>query len=613
MTSVRAARLLDRDLNERGERLTPKAQSVSLSVKPLSTASLTLMERSSARVRDFIEAYTARGSAGIYRVVSKESGYGTGGDVLRLEHGICVLGDAVTPAEGKLEGTYRAVLAELMTYQTATARGQPMWTLGDVEIPDTETTTYDMDGGKTLHAILDVLDSIDGYALAFNQSAYPWVMHVRKLEDTPSCEGRLSRNVNTARVTLDDSDICTRVECSRLPGGYMQLTDNPEWGIVSTRLEFSDEIDDATVEAECRKYLEARKDPRVSIEIDGLELSAITEEPMDRFDPGRMMRLALPDYGLTVNERIVSVNYAEAIGRPLQVSVTLSTSIRDAASSMASLRGNVSKLNNTATSYGNRISSSEKNITNLKDTAEGFAEIDGKLMHWFNSVEIDLNAEEAQIGLLASREETTENSNKINEAFLILDGDTEQGGSRVGLVSRVTKNEADIDENLVRITDLSEAYVALESTIEESFAQMGARIAATETELTVQSEALVTLHADLESATATLSARVDDNEASIVATATSLGTRIDLKADKTYVETLIAEEIEAVYSDVYASIADVVTTNTLNVLNRANFTSGSISYGGSRVNKTTLDVVTSFTQALGESAPTQQITLLTCA
>ena len=95
---------------------------------------------------------------------------------------------------------------------------------------------------------------------------------------------------------------------------------------------------------------------------------------------------------------------------------------------------------------------------------------------------------------------------------------------------------------------------------------------------------------------------------------------ITLKADKTYVDsqittvkTLIAEEIEAVTSDVYASIADVVTTSTLNVLSRANFTSGSIRYGGSAVSKTTIPIVTEFTQALGESAPTQEVTLLTCA
>lgn len=543
MIDVRAPRLLDKNLAEK-ERLYAKSQSVSLNLTPLTTGSLALMERSSARVRDFIELYTARGTAGIYRVTSKESGYGTGGDLISLEHGICVLGDAVTPEEGTLSGTYRAVLTELLKHQTAKVGGTAMWTLGEVDVPETETTDYDMSGGKTLHAILDVLGTLDGYALTFDQSVFPWVMHVKKMEDTPSCEGRLSRNVITARVMIDDSDLCTRVESERLPGGYMQLEDEPEWGVVSARMSFADDVPDETVVAECRKYLEARKNPRISVEIDGLELSRITGEPLDRFDCGRMMRLALPEYGVTVNERIVSIHYAQAIERPERVTVTLSTALKDASSSLSGLSSSVDSLKSTSTSYGNRISSSEKSITNLKDTAEGIEEINGKMTRWFNSVEIDLNAEEAQLGALASRQEVTANEVKINEAVLILDGDTDVGGSRVGLVSRVTQNEADIDANELKITSVSEAVVMLETTTDEAFAKV--------------------------------SARVDENEASLSLHADELGSLATLKADKVYVDAeitevrnLVAEEIEAAIADLNLSISETIVTNYLTVTGRA--------------------------------------------
>lgn len=619
ITRVRQARLLDRSLKEKA-RLSVKAQSIALALTPLSTASISLTERSTATVKDFIEVYNARGSAGIFRVTSKERGYGTGGDSLSLEHGICVLGDAATPEgeratednpdAGKLKGTYRDVLNTLLSFQTATVGGVAMWTLGDVEIPDTETVTYKYDGGQVLHAILDVLGMIDGYAMTFDQSGFPWVMHIKKLEDTPSCEGRLSRNVKTARVTVDITDLCTRVECAQLPSGYMQLEDEPQWGIVSKRLSFAEELTQDIIERECRMYLDAHHNPRVSVEIDGLELSALTGEPMDRFDCGRMMRLALPEYGLTVNERIISIDYAAAVSRPEQVTVTLNTALRDASTSLSGLSGSVDKLKNTSTSYGNRISSSEKSITNLKDTAEGIEEINGKMTHWFNSVEIDLNAEEAQLGALASREEVTANEIKINEAFLVLDGDTDQGGSRVGLVSRVTQNEATLGEQGLKITDLSEAFVTLDSTTEESFAQMGARIAATEEELVTQSEALVTLRSDMDSATASLSARVEDNEASITATATSLGSRIDLKADKTYVDTLVAEEIDAAVATLELNISESVITGSITANNAV---IGALQLSGDVVTRKTLPIVTSFTQALGESAPTTQYTLLTVA
>lgn len=588
ITRVRQARLLDKNLKEKS-RLNVKSQSVSLQMTPLSTASVALCERSEATVKDYVELFTARGSAGIFRITGKESGYGTGGDSLSLEHGICVLGDASTPEgerattdnpdAGKLRGTYRDVLSTLLSFQTAKIGGVAMWTLGAVEIPDTETVTYEYDGGQVLHAILDVLGTIDGYALSFNQSVYPWVMHVKTLEDTPSCEGRMTRNVNTARVMLDISELCTRVDCKRLPGGYMQLEDDPQWGIVSKRLTFADELPIEIVERECRMYLEAHHKPRVSIEIDGLDLAAITNEPLDRIDCGRMMRLAMPEYGLTVNERVVSVEYVAVVSRPEQVTVTLSTTVRDASAGLSELIDNVDKLEKKSTGYGNRIRNSETNITNLQDTAEGFAEIDGKIMHWFNSVEVDLNAEEAQLGLMASREEVTANSDRISEAFLILDGDTNTGGSRVGLVSRVSDAEANIAENTKDIKAVSEAHLVLETTYNAAYAE--------------------------------LSTRVGNNEATITATATDLGSRIDLKADKTYVDNLVAEEIEAVVADVGLSISNNINTKQISVSGTAEV--GSLKIGTMTVGTTTLPIVTEFTQALGESAPTQEYTLLTCA
>jgi hypothetical protein len=103
---------------------------------------------------------------------------------------------------------------------------------------------------------------------------------------------------------------------------------------------------------------------------------------------------------------------------------------------------------------------------------------------------------------------------------------------------------------------------------------------------------------------------------------------ITLKADKTYVDsqittvrTLIADEIEAVYTDVNYSIAESVSTKNLTVsgttwtqgLTAGSASIGSIKLNGSDVSKTTIPVVTSFTQASGESAETSDYTLLTTA
>lgn len=494
--NVKLPRLLDKDLNE-VKRLHPKAISAEINLEPLSTANITLRDGEGVRVRDFIELYTSRGSAGIFRVTAPNNGYGTYTDIISLEHGVCVLGDAMIPGEETVEGTAREVFTRFLNHQAAKARGVYMWTLGDVEVPDTEKVTYDIRDSNTLHAILDVLGKLDGYQMEFDQSVYPWVMHIRKGEETASCEGRIGRNVNTANVTIDDSELCTRVYCARLPGGYMQLTDEPEWGIVEKSLDFADEIPDEKVIAECIKYLEARKEPAVSVEIDGLELAAVTGEELDAFNVGKKMRLALPMYGVTVEERITSISYAEMIGQPGTVRIYLANRLADAATNMSSLKA-------AAASNIQWRTKIEKTTTNLKKSEEGIKEVNDKLLSWFASVEIDLDAsvDGARLGMLASYEEVAgfgeEFDRRISEAELVLYGGP--GAAVAGLV-----------------------------------------------------------------------ARVGENSAAIIATATDLGTQIELKADKTYVQRLIAQEIEAAFANINLSDIGTMVVDNLNVMQYANF------------------------------------------
>lgn len=526
--NVKLPRLLDRRLQE-VRRLHPKTQSAEINLEPLSVATLALQAGEGVRVRDFIELYTSRGTAGIFRVKEPNNGYGTYTDTVSLEHGVCVLGDGIIPAEGTITGTPREVFTFLMGYQAAKIDGVPMWALGDVEAPDTEKITYDYRHSNTLHALLDVLDMLDGYMMAFDQSAFPWVLHIRKIETEPSCEGRLGRNINTAHVTIDDSELCTRVYCERLQGGYMQLTDEPEWGIVEHSLEFDEEIPLEKVEEECRKYLEARKEPAVSVEIDGLELAAVTGEALDAFDVGRVMRLALPAYGVTINERITAISYAEMIGQPETVRVYLANQLEDAATSVSSLKAEAASNIQWRTKI-------EKTTTNLKKSDEGIKEVNEKFLSWFASVEIDLDAtvDGAKLGMLASYEEVAafgeEFDRRISDAELVLYGGP--GTAVAGLV-----------------------------------------------------------------------ARVDENAAAIIATATDLGTRIDLKADKTYVNDLIADEIEAAKSEIEYAISENILTDYLIAYNNIQSygwieaptikaTSG-LEFKGESVNKTTIPIVKS--------------------
>lgn len=98
---------------------------------------------------------------------------------------------------------------------------------------------------------------------------------------------------------------------------------------------------------------------------------------------------------------------------------------------------------------------------------------------------------------------------------------------------------------------------------------------------------------------------------------------IKLKADKTYVDNLIAESIEAAKADIEVSWSDLVRTDSLYVTGDASvtntLTAGTISassgfrFNGSNVSTTTVPVVTEFTQASGQTAPTTDITFLLTA
>lgn len=97
-----------------------------------------------------------------------------------------------------------------------------------------------------------------------------------------------------------------------------------------------------------------------------------------------------------------------------------------------------------------------------------------------------------------------------------------------------------------------------------------------------------------------------------------LNSEIILKADKVYVDaqittvnTLIANEIEAAVADVGVAISNNINTKQISVSGTAEV--GAFRFKGMNVSSTTIPVVTSFTQASGESAPRTNYTLLTTA
>lgn len=187
--------------------------------------------------------------------------------------------------------------------------------------------------------------------------------------------------------------------------------------------------------------------------------------------------------------------------------------------------------------------------------------IENKHLIQLNANRILLNAEE----ILAQAERIRLNVQKIDEttgrvsqAELLLNGDGTS--AQAGLVARMLEQEGATEA-------MSEAFSAYKAEIGAAIAQIGSRISGAEGEIGGVSEALATFKSTTESAVAGISARVGENEAAITTTATNLGSRIDLKADKTYVDKLLADEVSAIRSEIGQLTGGTVQASHLHTQN----------------------------------------------
>lgn len=342
--SVQLPRLLDASGRERA-RLQPTRLSLSLRLSPLSTAVMTLpWDAPAPAARDLVELFDLSGSVGVFRAVSEEAEPGLS-RTIHLEHGLASLADEIVPA-ASMTGTVREVLSALMACQQ---NGQ--WQLGDIDVPEDMTLLFTCGCQPLLTAVMNVMALLpDGYRLDYDQRSLPWTLHLRALDNTAFCEGRLSRNLTGLRVSRDCADLCTRVypygagqgteriSLTPLTGtDYMQSDAAAVWGVISRTITVSSIFDAPTLHSVALKYLERHREPAVSVEAGVIDLSAATGEPIDAFRPGRMCRLLLPEEKVSLAERIVSLEEPDVIATPGLIRVSLCSRVSDASDEIADI------------------------------------------------------------------------------------------------------------------------------------------------------------------------------------------------------------------------------------------------------------------------------------
>lgn len=377
-------------------RLHPSALNVSVNINPLSTATMTLPEgEPMVGIRAFVELYAGEKSLGVYQVTQTGTNYGTE-QTVTLEHAITTLDDSVTAADSDLKGSMQTIMQTIIDTQDV-----KRWKLGRVEATGEE---YELAVNYTqgLQALLDALALVDGYYLSFDQSEYPWTVSLLKQPEDAACECRISRNAESVTVTLDTSTLCTRVYNSLLDGGHMDADTISKWGVVAQSIsldepaEGEEETTNQKNRETARKYLEKNKNPSVSISISALRLAELTGEKMDDFRIGQVCQVALPDWGVEMRERIISMQYGDLVSDPDRVQLTLSTAEKTAGSTLAAMNNRVQQTTKIVKEQHKHITETDMELKLHADKISA------------NGREISLKASQAEVDLFSQRLYTAE-------------------------------------------------------------------------------------------------------------------------------------------------------------------------------------------------------------
>lgn len=465
VTEVRLPRLLDGNMREKA-RLHPVSQSVHLNLVPLSTASMVLPQAESVTVRDFVELFTDTGSAGVYRVTRTQQSY-TGTTSVSLEHVLTCLGDGILAGEGKISGTAQEMLTQMLAAQvTQTADGAKLFAAGECDAVNGE---YNYDHTNILTAINEMCEAFGDYAVVCDTSVFPFAVSIRAFATDTACEGRLSRNIEGVQVTYDDSDLCTRIICPQLEGET--AVDGPtigQYGVIVKTITASQNAEQGSLRRYIGNYLNDHAQPTVSIEMNAIDLSRMTGEPLDRFAVGTLCRIAMPDYGVTLRERIISMDVQSAYDAPQRVRLTLKNRLRDTRKDIAMLENQTNGTTSHSRASGGGRYGGGSGITPAKLIDMLFAEdyvTDENGSSYFQS-KIDLDAQ--GIRLWAAEAHIDEAFGRVSEAEASISVNAhniELKVSKDGVISSINQTAEAIQIQANRI-DLSGYVTASKLTAE---------------------------------------------------------------------------------------------------------------------------------------------------
>lgn len=332
---IRMPRLLDSKLYE-VDSLNPTSLSLELQLDGTSRASMVLADDYPIKLHDWVRIYTENEDAGIYRVTGITHDYGKQ-QTITLMHGFDILADQIYPAETEFSGTVSSFLTDVLSRQTSLIGGTYGWQLGTCELTGTTAYNASIRYDSLANLIRNLMDHFPTAYLDFDMSSVPWIFNIRirpaSMVDadnpgTPETELRLARNVLSCSVSRDDSDLCTRVYLTvngTQVWNYNDTDAQQIYGIVAKHFDITT-ADYPSPQSYARWYLREHSKPHNQISVDACDISGSTGDDLDKISIsklGRIARLALPDYGETYEETLLTIKYPDLINDPSRASLEL--------------------------------------------------------------------------------------------------------------------------------------------------------------------------------------------------------------------------------------------------------------------------------------------------
>ena len=294
-----------------------------------SSASFTVgPEAPALKAGDWVKDNTDPGKGIVWRIKSMDEDYNTGTRTAQLEHVIQILKDTVMFGEISTDalggGDAKAAVQYVLSRQGD-------WVLQDFGYH--VHNDYEFNSDSILSALETIDKTLDDSAWQMNTNVYPFRLSIMPADANVTSELRMSRNITTAKRTLDRSRMYTRFypigkDNIHISGDYMER--NTDLYGVIRKVETNQNLDsEAKLREWARQRLLKHAEPSVTVTVTGLDLSAATGEQLDKLTEGRICRMPLPEYGTTITERISKLQYRDKINQPEVVNITLANTYED--------------------------------------------------------------------------------------------------------------------------------------------------------------------------------------------------------------------------------------------------------------------------------------------